>query len=231
MLKKVKAKQYKSKREFKDDLDLIWSNCFTYNATEVSLNGLFVFHLSSFIILQQDHPLRQCAMRLRNKADGLLANITDRKDRADPTIPPDFSSSPPSRPTARPKINGISSHDRTKPPSTSRSLTPAHGPSMTNGIRPAPGTYLKKISTDMPFGDMPALVRTPEGMAAFRSLDMELDGLGEPGPSTLAHANGHSNHGLVERLRSYVMTPEWESESEDEGARPDTDIGSKRRLL
>lgn len=36
MLKKVKLKQYKSKREFKDDLDLIWSNCFTYNATEVS---------------------------------------------------------------------------------------------------------------------------------------------------------------------------------------------------
>lgn len=35
MLKKVKARQYKSKREFKDDLDLIWSNCFTYNAAEV----------------------------------------------------------------------------------------------------------------------------------------------------------------------------------------------------
>lgn len=36
MLKKVKQKQYKSKREFRDDLDLIWSNCFTYNASEVS---------------------------------------------------------------------------------------------------------------------------------------------------------------------------------------------------
>jgi len=36
MMKKVKAKQYKSKREFQDDLDLIWSNCFKYNATEVS---------------------------------------------------------------------------------------------------------------------------------------------------------------------------------------------------
>ena len=35
MLKKVKQKQYKSKREFKDDLELIWSNCYTYNATEV----------------------------------------------------------------------------------------------------------------------------------------------------------------------------------------------------
>lgn len=37
MLKKVKTKQYKSKREFKDDLDLIWSNCLTYNAAEVRL--------------------------------------------------------------------------------------------------------------------------------------------------------------------------------------------------
>jgi hypothetical protein len=35
MLKKVKQRQYKSKKEFKDDLDLIWSNCFLYNATEV----------------------------------------------------------------------------------------------------------------------------------------------------------------------------------------------------
>lgn len=37
MLKKVKQKSYKSKREFKDDLDLIWSNCYTYNATEASV--------------------------------------------------------------------------------------------------------------------------------------------------------------------------------------------------
>jgi transcriptional activator SPT7 len=41
MLKKVKQKQYKSKREFHDDLDLIWSNCFTYNAAEVSGTHIF----------------------------------------------------------------------------------------------------------------------------------------------------------------------------------------------
>jgi hypothetical protein len=35
MLKKIKQKHYKSKREYKDDLDLIWSNCLTYNADEV----------------------------------------------------------------------------------------------------------------------------------------------------------------------------------------------------
>jgi transcriptional activator SPT7 len=39
MLKKVKQRQYKSKKEFRDDLDLIWSNCFTYNASEVRDEG------------------------------------------------------------------------------------------------------------------------------------------------------------------------------------------------
>ncbi|EDR10134.1 uncharacterized protein LACBIDRAFT_248466, partial [Laccaria bicolor S238N-H82] len=32
MLKKVKQKAYKSKRDFRDDLELIWSNCYKYNA-------------------------------------------------------------------------------------------------------------------------------------------------------------------------------------------------------
>ncbi|EIW58941.1 uncharacterized protein TRAVEDRAFT_123303, partial [Trametes versicolor FP-101664 SS1] len=36
MFKKVKQRQHKFMKEFKDDLDLIWSNCFTYNATEGS---------------------------------------------------------------------------------------------------------------------------------------------------------------------------------------------------
>lgn len=39
MQKKVKLKNYKSKREFKDDLELIWSNCYTYNASEVRFPG------------------------------------------------------------------------------------------------------------------------------------------------------------------------------------------------
>jgi transcriptional activator SPT7 len=50
MLKKVKQKQYKSKREFKDDLDLIWSNCYTYNATEVRMGHLL---LCPAIVLKQ----------------------------------------------------------------------------------------------------------------------------------------------------------------------------------
>ena len=35
MLKRVKQRMYKSKREFQDDLDLIWNNCYTYNTGDV----------------------------------------------------------------------------------------------------------------------------------------------------------------------------------------------------
>ena len=42
MLKKVKQRHYKSKQEFKDDLDLIWSNCYQYNAAEVSDHSMFL---------------------------------------------------------------------------------------------------------------------------------------------------------------------------------------------
>ena len=54
MLKKVKQKLYKSKREFKDDLDLIWSNCYTYNATEV-LAALFATFNSTDIPNRTTH--------------------------------------------------------------------------------------------------------------------------------------------------------------------------------
>ncbi|KAK0490427.1 hypothetical protein IW261DRAFT_1432039 [Armillaria novae-zelandiae] len=64
MARKVKAKNYKSKREFQDDLDLIWTNCYTYNG--------------------DNHPLRHCVNRLKGKADKLLRNITDRKERLEP---------------------------------------------------------------------------------------------------------------------------------------------------
>ena len=36
MSKKVKQRQYKSKRDFADDLSLIWDNCLKYNTGKVS---------------------------------------------------------------------------------------------------------------------------------------------------------------------------------------------------
>ncbi|KAF8176920.1 hypothetical protein BJ912DRAFT_986398 [Pholiota molesta] len=60
-------------KRVQDDLDLIWSNCLTYNAAE-------------------NHPLRPCVKRLQVKAERLLKHITDRKERTDPPIPSDLPS-------------------------------------------------------------------------------------------------------------------------------------------
>ncbi|KAG1844929.1 hypothetical protein DFJ58DRAFT_907203 [Suillus subalutaceus] len=202
MLKKVKSKQYKSKREFADDLDLIWSNCFTYNATEVCIT--VVKTRGEAHCAAQDHPLRQCAMRLKKKADRLLKNITDRKERIDPPLPaalsqPSHSASPiPMRPnaTARPKINGTTYTHRRSP-----SLTATQS------------TITPKQRMDLPFADSPALERTPHGMAAFHSLESEA------GPSSIP--NGYS---------SSASTNEYDSEADETLMSIDNDSGEKRKL-
>ncbi|KIY67539.1 hypothetical protein CYLTODRAFT_490531 [Cylindrobasidium torrendii FP15055 ss-10] len=68
MQKKARAKGYRSKAEFNADLEKIWRNCYMYNTTE-------------------GHHLHKCVERLKIKARRLLANITDRRERSDPTIP------------------------------------------------------------------------------------------------------------------------------------------------
>jgi transcriptional activator SPT7 len=202
MLKKVKSKQYKSKREFADDLDLIWSNCFTYNATEVCIT--VVKTRGEAHCAAQDHPLRQCAMRLKKKADRLLKNITDRKERIDPPLPAALSQTPhsaspiPMRPnaTARPKINGTPYAHKRSPSFTATQTS----------INP-------KQRMDLPFADSPALERTPHGMAAFRELESEA------GPSSIP--NGYS---------SSSSTNGYDSEADEALISIDNDSGEKRKL-
>ncbi|EIN06408.1 hypothetical protein PUNSTDRAFT_89966 [Punctularia strigosozonata HHB-11173 SS5] len=194
MLKKVKNKSYKSKREFQDDLDLIWSNCFTYNATE-------------------NHPLRQCASRLKEKADKLLRHITDRKDRIDPDIPANLAlalqssatasssksasagspndravangkSKSPSSSPAPPPVNGVNANGHVHAPSISpgpsfsqrplspRPLVPHTSARSTSPVKTAIAQPRHKASS---FADSPALIRTPAGMATFARLDAGLD--------------------------------------------------------
>ncbi|RXW25716.1 hypothetical protein EST38_g158 [Candolleomyces aberdarensis] len=174
MAKKLKNKQYKSKREFKDDLDLIWSNCYKYNA--------------------EDHPLRPCVDRLKVKAERLLKYITDRKDRTDPQIP--FDLAPPQPGIARPRMNG-NLHRRT--PST---------------IPPLPVASSSSRKLDLPFADTPALIRTPEGMVAFRELDR---GLLSDSPS----------RATLDRLKHITPFAETELDSE-----PDDGVatGDKRKM-
>lgn len=66
MLKKLKQLSYKSKKEFTDDLSLIWANCLKYNG-------------------DPNHPLRKKALYMRKESDQLALLIPDIvvKDRAE----------------------------------------------------------------------------------------------------------------------------------------------------
>ncbi|OBZ69870.1 hypothetical protein A0H81_10152, partial [Grifola frondosa] len=200
MLKKVKQKQYKSKKEFKDDLDLIWSNCFTYNATE-------------------NHPLRQCARRLKDKAEKLLKNITDYKERADPAIPGEV----PLR--VVPKVNGITvnGHGRSHPPSSLRSPSPVK-----QGV--AYPVASKKVRRDVPFSDSPAIHRTQSGMSTFVKLDRELDSVF----TTSVSDNERASSSLKDQLIEYAPLEEdgdsGRSTPETSLKTVDGEIGGKRKL-
>ncbi|KAJ7578268.1 hypothetical protein C8J56DRAFT_969556 [Mycena floridula] len=149
MLKKVKQKTYKSKKEFKDDLDLIWSNCVTYNAVET-------------------HPLRQCVKRLKVKADKLLTHITDRKDRTDPGLGEAQNS------RVSIKLNGHLNGHSTPGIATPLVRRPPNGRPSTKIPIILPPRKLP-ISQNITFADSPALVRTPAGMGQFMELSQGID--------------------------------------------------------
>ncbi|KAF7783329.1 hypothetical protein Agabi119p4_2705 [Agaricus bisporus var. burnettii] len=146
MQKKVKLKNYKSKREFKDDLELIWSNCYTYNASE-------------------NHPLRQCVKRLKGKADRLLKHVTDRRERTDPQIPLELGAG------YLPKVNGTSrTHTRSPSYSSMKGSTPGLAI-----VKSSSSTSLSRHSSSpMLFKESSAIIRTPEGMNTFYELDKEV---------------------------------------------------------
>lgn len=66
LLKKVKMREYRDKKSFSDDLNLIWDNCFEYNTWV-------------------DHPLRRSASILRTKGNQLLQFVNDVPQK--PTAP------------------------------------------------------------------------------------------------------------------------------------------------
>ncbi|KAG7445604.1 uncharacterized protein BT62DRAFT_920312 [Guyanagaster necrorhizus] len=120
MARMVKAKSYKSKREFQDDLDLIWFNC---------------------------------------KAEKLLRNITDRKERADPVIPAALQG---------PKVNGmVNGHSR---PHMVHHQPSSSGPLAKAIVKP---TAVPLQRRDLPFADSPALIRTQHGMSLFAKLNCD----------------------------------------------------------
>lgn len=235
MLKKVKQKQYKSKREFKDDLELIWSNCYTYNAAEVRPSPRRGRGTVRPQHATQNHPLRPCVKRLKLKADRLLKYITDRKERTDPPIPSDLIITRVSRPkiNGNGQINGRShSHLHERSPSF-----PAVSKAGTPTIKPSTPLPSKKPipRRDVPFPESPAIFRTPEGMVKFSQLDSEVSQ--QAGPSNLSNfRNGNGAPTLVQRLQELSPPIALENESDYEGSlSPDAMVvdgvvGDKRKL-
>lgn len=66
MTKKLKQTAYRSKQDFVDDLNLVWSNCLTYNG-------------------EPTHPIRKHALAMRKETDKLTPLIPDIviRDRAE----------------------------------------------------------------------------------------------------------------------------------------------------
>ncbi|TCD67766.1 Transcriptional activator spt7 [Steccherinum ochraceum] len=203
MLKKVKAKSYKSKREFQDDLDLIWSNCFLFNAVE-------------------NHPLRLCVMRLKAKAERLLKYVTDRKDRADPHIPGEMANH-----GIISKVNGTSLNGVVPGLARPRSIQSSKSPSPAKLFADADGQSRK----DVPFQDSLAIVRTQAGMTTFRELDRELDE--RLAGMQLENEVDEWTTGLESKLKAYGSTVDEDEDDGDGDVSlktHDGDIGEKRKL-
>ena len=147
---------------------------------------------------------------MRAKAEKLLKNITDRKERVDPSIPSDISRG------TTPKLNGaLNGHVRPRPVAFTKSPSP---------VKPLGPSNISSSRRDAPFAETPAILRTTEGMAEFEQLDRELDARlqGE------FLANGLSGPSLEERLRYYAgIEPEADGE---ELLMADGEVGEKRKL-
>lgn len=160
----------------------------------------------------QNHPLRLCAKRLQQKAQKLLKNVTDKRERLEPPVPSDV------RPNGV-LVNGAG-HSRklstTPIPKTvivTRRPTTAPATPSTLPLSPAQ-------KQELTFADSPAFVRTPAGMATFHELDQAL-AENEAGPSRLP---------ITDKLRAIISSDD--STGEMYGMEfANGDVGNKRKLL
>ena len=187
MGKKVRQRFYTTKKQFSDDLYLIWENCLTYNSDPVCGQ---LPHKSGGVVwtfLAQNHLLRRFARNMKTQTDHVLARIPDRRERTMESLIETFKFEP--KPVPKPQIITSSS-----PPNVnhvprqlvSDDSSPLAAPTptpLTNGKAPHSGplTEVSKASGDIivPKQDRlkyrPTLERTAEGMSLFTSLDAEMD--------------------------------------------------------
>ncbi|KAG0151063.1 hypothetical protein CROQUDRAFT_668155 [Cronartium quercuum f. sp. fusiforme G11] len=168
VLKKVKSGHYKTKSQFIEDVELIWSNCFLYNSFP-------------------NHPLRTAADSLRTKANNLLKFVSE------PCSTPHAHSK-----AARPPLRPSSSHSvrQSQTPSLGISLAERRWAASgrgggaepivedEQGLEPilsasssskVPLTDNRQQNTVILWEEQPALVRQSERMYRFADWD-------KPGP-------------------------------------------------
>ncbi|KAG9050026.1 Transcriptional activator spt7 [Tulasnella sp. UAMH 9824] len=214
MSKNIKSGKYKNKADFANDLNLIWDNCLTYNS-------------------RPDHPIRRQALYMRKKADHILQRITDKNERPQAVNVRHYKPPPAQHYSKSRTIESSDEEDAGTPLANGRighqpngvMVNGTHGKQV-NGITSAPGmangitaTDGKKSTVlgkrrfvrpdDTPFLDRPALIRTPESMATFRDVDIEMqrymDSEGA-GPSRPSPANAVVRHDLGQRVHKKLKT-------------------------
>ena len=162
----------------------------------------------------QNHPIRLAAKRLRAKAHTLLKNITDRKERIDPSVP----LGPGGKGGA--KVNGINGHGiaRTRPVAFTKSPSPAKTPSAS--------TQPRRPRGDVPFPESSAIVRTAEGMTTFAQLDKALDAR----LNNELSAGEFSGLSIEEKLREFSMDDSDSGGEDGNFMVVDSEVGEKRKL-
>ncbi len=161
--------------------------------------------------------MRQCVSRLKVKAERLLKNITDFKERADPVIPGEV----PVR-GVTPRVNGVTMNG-----SGRRHGSVFRSPSPTKQSAPLPGQS-RKIQRDTTFAESTALVRTQAGMTSFIELERDVDHYLARHPQR--DDSDPSVTQLKERLLRFVCPPEDDGEADVSLSTLDGGVGVKRKL-
>jgi transcriptional activator SPT7 len=158
MQKKVKSGQYKTKKQFAHDLNLIWDNCLLYNSDPT-------------------HPLRRNVQFMRKKADHLLEFISDKSDVKSALVQWGLHDSKPT-----PASGAVNGHTTDAANAASGAQEPANG----NAAAQQAEAPRRRNTSHIAFEEQEAFVRTPHSMLAFANIDAGLQQLehAEAGPSS-----------------------------------------------
>ncbi|PWN51023.1 hypothetical protein IE53DRAFT_368416 [Violaceomyces palustris] len=158
MQKKIKSGQYKNKKQFAHDLDLIWDNCLTYNS-------------------DPSHPLRRNVQFMRKKANHLLEFISDKSDVKDALIQWEANEAAMGK-VQEVEVNGDADGAKGFGFGAGSSASRFASPKVASTEKQPPATSLsatrRRMQSDVPFEQMPALLRTAHGMSTFMDLDTSI---------------------------------------------------------